>query len=153
MCPHPTDSAKEFGINNNNKGRLERPHEKSQGEKFFVNLWRCFGHYKAGLASDHICFLEALLSTLVVKRGIVLERWSSGLSVMLEKVFGCSLITKLQSILLIKADFNASNKIIYGMQMLDNVRKYKLMLEELFSKRNWMADDGTLLKLLFYDIV
>jgi hypothetical protein len=47
--------------------------------------------------------------TLVVKRGIVLERC---LSVMLEKIFGCSLITKLRSILLMEADFNATNKVI-----------------------------------------
>ncbi len=32
-------------------------------------------------------------------------------------------------------------------------RKYKLMPEEVFSKRNHLADDGTLIKVLFYDIV
>jgi hypothetical protein len=71
---------------------------------------------------------------------------------MLEKVPGCSLVTKLWSILLMEADFNASNKIIYGIRMLENVRKYKLMLEEIYSKRNRLADEGTLAKVLFYDI-
>jgi hypothetical protein len=89
----------------------------------------------------------------VVQREIVLEQWLSGLSVMLEKISGCSLITKLQSILLIEADFNATNKTIYGIHMLSNVRKYKLMPEEVYSKRNQLADDGTLSKVLFYDIV
>ena len=37
--------------------------------------------------------------------------------------------------------------------MLDNVRKYNLMSEEIFSEQNRMADDGTLEKVLFYDIV
>ena len=37
--------------------------------------------------------------------------------------------------------------------MLDNVRKYNLMPEEIFSERNRMADDRTLAKVLFYDIV
>ena len=32
---------------------------------------------------------------------------------MLEKIFGCLLIMKLCSILLIEADFNATNKVIY----------------------------------------
>ena len=114
---------------------------------------RHFGHYKAGLDSDHIAFLQSLFATLVLKRGIVLERWSNGLSVMLEKIFGCSLITKLRSILLMEADFNATNKMIYGVRMLNNVRKYKLMPEEIFSERNRLADDGTLSKVLFYDIV
>jgi hypothetical protein len=52
-----------------------------------------------------------------------------------------------------EADFNATNKTIYGIHMLANVRKYKLMPEEVYSKRNRLADDGTLSKVLFYDIV
>ena len=72
---------------------------------------------------------------------------------MLEKMFGCSLVTKLCFILMMEADFNFANKTIYGRRMLDNVRKYNLMPEEIFSEQNRMADDGTLAKVLFYDIV
>jgi len=100
-----------------------------------------------------VSYLQALQANLVVKRGIILERWSNGLSVMLEKIFGCSLITKLRSILLMEADFNATNKVIYSMRMLANVRKYKLMPEEVYSERSHLTDDGTLSKVLFYDIV
>jgi hypothetical protein len=82
-----------------------------------------------------------------------LDWWSKGLSEMLEKIFGCLLITKLQSILLMEADFNATNKAIYGIQMLSNVKKYKLMPEEVYSKRNRLADDGTLSKILYDDII
>jgi hypothetical protein len=114
---------------------------------------RRFGHYKAGLWSPYITYLHALKSTLIQKSGIVLNRWAQGLSVMLEKMFGCALITKLRSILLIEADFNATNKIEFGICMLENVRKYKLMPEEVFSKRNRLAKDGTLSKNLFFDIV
>jgi hypothetical protein len=88
-----------------------------------------------------------------MKKGIVLNRWAKGLSVMLEKIYGCSLITKLRSILLMEADFNATNKRIFGIEMMENVRRYKLMPEEVFSKRNRLADDGTLSKILFYDNV
>jgi hypothetical protein len=52
-----------------------------------------------------------------------------------------------------EANFNATNKIIYGQQMLHQARKYKLIPEEIFSKWNRLADDGTLAKVLFYDIV
>jgi hypothetical protein len=100
-----------------------------------------------------VSYLQALQATLVVKRGIVLKRWSNGLLVMLEKKIGCSLITKFQSILLMEADFNATNKRIYGVRMLANVRKYKLMPKEVYSERNCLADDGTLSKVLFYNIV
>jgi hypothetical protein len=59
---------------------------------------------------------------------------------MLEKIFRCALITKLQSILLMVADFNATNKTVYGIRMLANVRKYKLMPEEVYSERNSLVD-------------
>jgi hypothetical protein len=52
-----------------------------------------------------------------------------------------------------EADFNSTNIVIYGIRMLANIRKYKLMPEEVYSKRNHLADDSTLSKVLFYDIV
>ncbi len=51
---------------------------------------------------------------------------------MLEKLFGCALITKLRYILLMEADFNATNKIIYGQRMLQQARKYKRIPEEIY---------------------
>jgi hypothetical protein len=114
---------------------------------------RHFGHYKADLRSPYIAYLQALYSTLVVKCGIVLDRWAKGLSVMLEKIFGCSLITKLRSILPMEADFNATNKRIFGIWMMENVRRHSLMPEEVFSERKRQAEDGTLSKILFYDTV
>jgi hypothetical protein len=71
---------------------------------------------------------------------------------MLKKIFGCSLIIKLCSILLMEADFNATNKTISCVRMLANAHKYRLMPEEVFSKRNHLADDGTLFTILFFDI-
>jgi hypothetical protein len=112
-----------------------------------------FGHYIAGIQSDHISHFHALKLLLVLKRGVVLGRWSWGLSVMLEKILGCVLITKLRSILLMEADFDATNKLIYGNRMLATVRKHKLISEEIYSEKNRLADDGTLTKVLFYIIV
>ncbi len=51
-----------------------------------------------------------------------------------------------------EADFNATNKIVYGNQMLHNAREHNLMPEEIFSEKNWMANNRTLCKTLFYDI-
>ncbi len=51
-----------------------------------------------------------------------------------------------------EGDFNAVNKMVYGMGMLKNVRDHNLMPKEIFSKKNRMADDGTLCKTLFYNI-
>jgi hypothetical protein len=52
-----------------------------------------------------------------------------------------------------EADFNATDKIIYGQRMLHQARTYKLIPEEIYSERNRLADDGTLAKVLFLDIV
>ncbi len=54
-----------------------------------------FGYYITGISLDHILYFHALKATLILRRGIVLEHWVQGLSVMLEKMFGCALITKL----------------------------------------------------------
>jgi hypothetical protein len=44
---------------------------------------------------------------------------------MLEKTLGNMLVTKLRAILLMEADFNATNKIVYGSRILNNARDYK----------------------------
>lgn len=41
---------------------------------------------------------------------------------------------------------------MFGRRMMNNVRRYGLMPEEIFSKKNRTADDGTLSKVLFFDI-
>jgi len=49
--------------------------------------------------------------------------------------------------------FNAINKEVYGVRMLDEARKYNLIPEEIFSKKNRTANDGDLAKMLFYNIL
>jgi len=51
-----------------------------------------------------------------------------------------------------EADFNAMNKEVYGIWMMDNARRYKLIPEEIFSEQNRTADDGGLAKTFLYDI-
>jgi hypothetical protein len=52
-----------------------------------------------------------------------------------------------------EVDFNTTNKMIYGNCMLATARKHKLIPEEIYSEKNWLADNSTLPKVLFYDIV
>jgi len=112
-----------------------------------------FGHYMAGIESEYISHFHALKAALIFHHGLVLDRWAQGLSVMLQKLFGCSLITKLRAILLMEADLNCSTKTVFCIRMLNEARRQNLMPEEVFSKRNKMADDGTLTKVLTYDII
>jgi hypothetical protein len=111
-----------------------------------------FGHYIMGSKSCIISHYHAARVLVTLAHAIQLERWSRGLSVMLEKTLGVALVTKLQAILLMEGDFNAANKMVYGVRMLNSARDHNLMPEEIFSERNRMADDGTLCKTLFYNI-
>jgi hypothetical protein len=111
-----------------------------------------FGHYIVGSKSDIISHHHAACMSVTLAHTILLERWSRRLTVMLEKTLGVTLVTKLWAILLMEGDFNATNKIVYGTRMLENACKHQLTPEEIFSKRNRIANDGTLCKMLFYDI-
>jgi hypothetical protein len=52
-----------------------------------------------------------------------------------------------------EADLNCSTKTVFGIRMLDEARRQNLMTEEVLSERNKMADDGTLTKVLTYNII
>jgi hypothetical protein len=111
-----------------------------------------FGHYIIGCNSEMISHYHAARVTVTLAHVIQLERWSQGLSVMLEKTLGITIVTKLRAILLMEGDFNTMNKIVYGVRMLNNTRKHAFMPEDFFRKRNCMVVDGTLCKTMFYDI-
>ena len=111
-----------------------------------------FGHYSVGCKSDLTTHYHAARVSVTLVHAIQLKTWSWGLSVMLEKTLGVTLVTKLRAILLMEGDFNATNKIMYASRMIQTARGHHLIPEEIFSKKNRMADDGTLRKTLFYDI-
>ncbi len=94
-----------------------------------------FGRYIVGSKSDTISRYHAAWVTVTLANVIQLEQWSRGLSMMLKKTLGVTLVRKLRAILLMEGDFNTANKIVYGKQMLDNARKYRQMREEIFSEK------------------
>ncbi len=111
-----------------------------------------FGHYIIGCKSEIVAHYHAAQVSVVLANAIQLERWSCGLSVMLEKTLRVMLVSKLRAILLMDADFNESNKILYGVRMMQNAREHRLMPEEIYSKKNCMADNRMLTKTLFYNV-
>ena len=56
-----------------------------------------FSHYKAGVKSDLISHLHDLKTSVTLRRGVFLARWAKGLLVMLEKMLGCTFLTKTES--------------------------------------------------------
>ena len=69
-------------------------------------LGRHFGHYAAVAHSDLLSEAHARHLALVTKTGADPKRWSKGLSVMLQKIAGVAVVTKLHAILLMEVDFN-----------------------------------------------
>jgi hypothetical protein len=112
-----------------------------------------FGQYIAGALAKLISHFHAVKTWIVLRQGISLERWSQGLLVMLKKLKGCYLVSKLRSNFLMEADFNCANKILYGVRMLDSAQRHALIPDKIFSEKYRMADDCTLAKTLFYNLV
>ncbi len=83
-----------------------------------------FSHYKVGSKTDIITHYHAARVTVTLANAIQLERWSRGLSVMLEKTLGVTFVSKLRAILLMEADFNATKKIMHSNRLMKNVRKH-----------------------------
>ena len=78
-----------------------------------------YGHYKAAAYSKKASRFLSKKITLVSRIGCPPELWSDGLTVMLENIAGLALVNKLRAILLMEADFNFHNKLIFGCRMLD----------------------------------
>ena len=81
-----------------------------------------FGHYKAAAHSDYLSEVHAMTVELATKTRAIPKRWSKRLSVILEKIAGVALLTKLRAILLMKADFNFHNRLIFGDRMMKLAR-------------------------------
>ena len=90
---------------------------------------RHFGHYVAAAHSEALSKFHALHLSVIAQTGCAPERWARGLSVMLEKIAGVALVTKLRAILLMEGDFNCHNKSIFGSRMLNLARDYGLPAE------------------------
>ena len=111
-----------------------------------------FGHYKAIAHDDYLSDLLARKLSLIAATGSAPERWARGLSVMLEKIAGVALVTKLRGILLLEADFNFHNKLIFGSRMMDLARENGLVPTEIYSEKGRTAEDAILQQVLLYDI-
>ena len=103
--------------------------EKTQSSRSKLH----FGHYMAQAESDYLTSIQVRKLNLVLRRGVPLERWLHGLTVLLEKVAGKIDIDKLRAICLYEADFNWILKLIFSKRMIANARKHDLLPDEIFA--------------------
>ncbi len=100
-----------------------------------------FGHYKAAINLEYISHYHVAETTVALTLGQPFDRWKRGVTVMLEKERRVNLVSKLCAILLMEADFNTSNNIIFGNRMLYSIQKHAMMLEEILVRKveqQWM---------------
>mmetsp|Transcript_22101 Transcript_22101/g.45348 ORF Transcript_22101/g.45348 Transcript_22101/m.45348 type:complete len:225 (-) Transcript_22101:593-1267(-) len=100
-----------------------------------------FGHYKAITTSTYLTHFHAAKTTVALHLGTSVDRGRRGVTVMLEKELGKNLASKLRAILLMEADFNAANKLIYG-NRLGAIEEMKFFLRTAFGDSSTFAGGG-----------
>lgn len=111
-----------------------------------------FGHYKAALRFPYLIRFHAMKLQLALQTGLYFDRWANGMSVMLEKEAGVILVEKLRAILLMEADFNMGNKLIYGVRMMSHARKVGVIPQEHFAEKEKTAQEGKMVGNFFWDV-
>ena len=113
-----------------------------------------FGHWKAASRNEGLAELHAMFIQSVCQSGTYLERWSTGLTVMLEKIAGNFRVDKLRAILLMEADFNFANKLLFGSRMMHQAEEHGVLPAENFgSRHDHCSIEISLSRLLFFDVV
>ena len=82
---------------------------------------RHYGHYKAAAKRPFLSTLHSSFLNICSQCGISIKRWHKGLTVMLEKCAGNIKVEKLRAILLMEADFNFINKLMFGHRLMKQV--------------------------------
>ena len=100
---------------------------------------RHFGHYKAASRSRQLSEIHASFLHVASLSGICLKRWAKGLTIMIEKLKGVIRVDKLRALLLMEADFNSLNKLIFSSRMIRSSEQHKRVPEELFGSRKKLS--------------
>ena len=111
-----------------------------------------FGHYMAAAHDDYLSTLHVAKMNLALQVGIPYTRWTKGLTVLLEKVFGEIYIEKLRAICLFEADFNWITKVIFAKRMMTNARACGIVPPEQFADKNTDSQEGVLASVFSNDI-
>jgi hypothetical protein len=113
-----------------------------------------YGHYKAAATDDTLSEIHALMTELAVTGASPFARWEMGLSCMLEKTAGVIKMEKLQAILLMEADFNFFNELMFAGHMIHQAKlQDRIPMECYGSQKNHEAIDVAVNCRLFVDLL
>ena len=110
-----------------------------------------FDHYIAAAYDDGLSALHAAKLTFCAQKGVPLERWGIGVTVLLEKICGNNFVNKLRAICLFEADFNWWQKLVFAKRMMRLAGEKSLIPDELFAKRGSHCNNATMSKTFFCD--
>jgi hypothetical protein len=111
-----------------------------------------YGHYKAASFDKHLSAFHAAKLTACARKGVVLSRWTVGLTVLLEKTPGNNKIHKMQGIVLVEADYNYYMKEILARRMLRSAQENKNQIPvECFAKKGSNCINAVMTKIMFCD--
>ena len=97
------------------------------------------GHDKAAAQHNQLSEFFAGQMTTIIQSGLHPEQWGIALQVLLEKIAGVCLVTKLRSIQLYDSHFNWFNKIIFNDYATLNLTQSGYLPEEHFSQKGRTA--------------
>ena len=132
VCPEGTDEFTRHFVDALKKDNNNRdPISTNISKEDFSAYWRKareqtsssysglhFGHYKTAANDNWLSEIQALSIEIAYANGYSYKRWQQGISAMLEKKEGVIKVNKLRAILLMEADFNFANKLIFGNRMM-----------------------------------
>ncbi len=147
-------------------GTLQDGHTKiTLGAEDFQYYWRRvrektsssisgihFGHYKTATYLAILTDFFARMITMIARCGCPPERWGHSLQVLLEKIAGIALVTKLRAILLMEGDFNYMNKWILGHGAINKLYNLGYVPGDQYSQKESMAEDARLDNRLTMDL-
>ena len=87
-----------------------------------------YRYYSAQTKSSLLSIVEYELVNLVLVNKTLLERWIHRVSLILEKSKRITLVSKLRVILLLEANFNSLNKIIYNCRVMPKLEERRAIL-------------------------
>ena len=82
-----------------------------------------------------LSLIKSKLVNLEIKNETPLSRWKRGVSIMLEKKENQISVSKFRAILLLEANFNAANKIIFNTRLILTLESKESIMQEIIGGR------------------
>jgi Reverse transcriptase (RNA-dependent DNA polymerase) len=112
-----------------------------------------FGHFIASCSDDLLTDIDRKLLEISMTNGIILQRWTQAIDVMISKKTDSIQVSKLRTLMLFEPDWNLLNKIMASRTMIQAETATAIAPEQYGSRRNKSAIIHATNKQILFDIV